>query len=215
MGKKQREKKERKLAELEIRRKEFKNRSSDIDVTKILKSVAFYIYFICFVAIVAYPLFFQKYIPHGKYAILDTSLGEIKIELYRDKAPKTVDNFVDLARSGFYKNMIWHRVVKDFVIQTGDPTGTGTGGAGRQIDDEITDLDFISGTVGMANAGENTNDSQFFITTVDVQETLNGKYTSFARVVEGMDVATRISQVEIGEDEKPLSDVLLNDVEIR
>lgn len=215
MGKKQREKKERKLAEMEIRRNELKSHSTDIEILKIFKSVAFYIYLICFLAIAAYPFIYQKYIPHGKYAVLNTSMGEIKIELYRDKAPKTVDNFVDLAKNDFYKNMIWHRVVKNFVIQTGDPTGTGTGGAGRQIDDEISDLAFIEGTVGMANAGENTNDSQFFITTTDVQETLNGKYTSFARVIEGMDIVKKISEVEVGEDEKPLADVLLNDVKIK
>lgn len=215
MGKNQRERKERKIAELKEKKAELEKNSVEVSIGKIFKSVAFYVYLICIIAVAFYPFFYDKYVPHGKYAVLDTSEGEIKIQLYHDKAPKTVDNFIDLAKSGFYNNLIWHRVVKDFVIQTGDPTGTGTGGAGRQIDDEISDLSFVAGTVGMANAGENTNDSQFFITTADVQDSLDGKYTSFARVISGMDVVEKIAAVPTNDDEKPISDVLLNDVKIK
>jgi len=120
-----------------------------------------------------------------------------------------------LANQEFYKNMLWHRVVKEFVIQTGDPTGTGTGGAGRQIDDEISDLNFVAGIIGMANSGANTNDSQFFITTQDAQESLNGKYTSFGVVVEGMDVVQKIAAKPVDEKEKPIEPVYLTGVTIK
>jgi len=106
-------------------------------------------------------------------------------------------------------------VVKGFVIQSGDPTGTGTGGAGRQIDDEISDLNFTAGIVGMANSGPNTNDSQFFITTADAREYLNGKYTSFGQVVSGLDVAKKIAEVQVDENEKPISSVYLKQVIIK
>jgi len=215
MGKKQRERKEKKLQKEIERREEIKSKANYFDIGKFFRSPAVYIYAFCFIAIIAYPFIYQKYIPHGKYAILETSEGNIKIELRRDKAPHTVDNFTDLARSGFYKNMLWHRVVKGFVIQTGDPTGTGTGGAGRQIDDEISDLNFTAGVVGMANSGPNTNDSQFFITTADAGKDLNGKYTSFAQVVEGMDVVKKIAEVEVDENEKPIVPVYLRQVKIK
>ncbi len=189
-----------------------KAKANFFDPKKFFLSPIFIIFVICIVALIAYPFVSQKYFPQGKYAILETSEGNIKIELRADKAPKTVANFVSLAKSGFYKNMIWHRVVKGFVIQTGDPTGTGTGGAGRQVNDEISDLNFTAGIVGMANAGANTNDSQFFITTVDGQTSLNGKYTSFGQVVEGMDVVKKIEATPTDSNEKPLSPVYLKSV---
>ena len=215
MGKKQREKKKRKLQALLEKQKELESKTSVFDIKKIFYKPAIYIYIICLLAIASYPFVYQKFIPHGKYAILQTSVGEIKIELRPDKAPKTVANFLELSRSDFYKNMIWHRVVKGFVIQTGDPTGTGTGGAGRQVDDEISDLNFSAGVVGMANAGANTNDSQFFITAADAGESLNGKYTSFGVVVSGMDVVQKINSVEVDDKEKPKEPVHLNDVVIK
>ncbi len=178
-------------------------------------SPIFIVFTVCIVALIAYPFVYAKYIPHGKYAILETSEGNIKIELRADKAPKTVANFVGLAKDGFYQNMIWHRVVKGFVIQTGDPTGTGTGGAGHQVDDEISDLNFTAGIVGVANAGANTNDSQFFITTADAQESLNGKYTSFGQVVEGMDVVKKIEAHEVNDKEVPNVSVDLKNVIIK
>lgn len=215
MGKKQRERKERKLEELAAQKKELEANSKVFEPKKFFLSAIFIVFAICFIAVVAYPFVYAKYIPHGKFAILETSEGNIKIELRADKAPKTVNNFVDLARSGFYHDMLWHRVVKQFVIQTGDPTGTGTGGAGRQIDDEISDLNFVAGIVGMANSGANTNDSQFFITTADAQESLNGKYTSFAQVVEGMDVVEKIATVQVDKDEKPVTPVYLNNIIVK
>ncbi len=215
MGKKQRERKERKLEELALQKEELKANSKVFEPKKFFLSPLFIVSAICFVALVAYPFVYAKYIPHGKFAILETSEGNIKIELRKDKAPKTVANFIDLAKTNFYKDMTWHRVVKGFVIQTGDPTGAGTGGAGRQVDDEISDLNFTAGVVGVANSGPNTNDSQFFITTADAQESLNGKYTSFGQVVEGMDVATKIESVPTNEKEVPETPVYLKNVIIK
>jgi len=215
MGRKQRQKKERKLQKLAEREDEIKSRSNIFDPRRFFMSPIFIVLTVCILALIAYPFVYAKYIPHGKYAILETSEGNIKIELRADKAPKTVANFLDLARSGFYHNMIWHRVVKGFVIQTGDPTGTGTGGAGHQIDDEISDLNFTAGIVGMANSGPNTNDSQFFITTANAQSSLDGKYTSFGQVVEGMDVVKKIEETPIDSNEKPISPVYLNNVVVK
>jgi len=215
MGRKQRERKEKKLEELAARREEIKSNASFFEPKKFFTSSMFIVFAICAVAIMIYPFIYQKYIPHGQYAILETSEGNIKIKLRPDKAPKTVANFLDLARSGFYKDFIWHRVVKGFVIQTGDPTGTGTGGAGRQFDDEISDLNFTAGIVGMANSGPNTNDSQFFITTADAQQSLNGKYTSFGQVVEGMDTVAKIESVQVNDKEAPISSVYLKNIIIK
>jgi len=215
MGRKQRERKEKKLEELAAKREEIKAKSNFFDARRFFMSPIFIVISICVLALIAYPFVYAKYIPHGKYAILETSEGNIKIELRADKAPKTVANFTGLAKSNFYHDMIWHRVVKGFVIQTGDPTGTGTGGAGHQVDDEISDLNFTAGVIGMANSGANTNDSQFFITTADAQESLNGKYTSFGQVVEGMDVVKKIEAHEVNEKEVPTVSVYLKDVLIK
>jgi cyclophilin family peptidyl-prolyl cis-trans isomerase len=215
MGKKQREKKERKLQILAQKRSEIKAKGNFFDAKKFFLSPLFIVSALCFSALVAYPFVNTKYLKHGQYAILETSEGNIKIDLRADKAPKTVDNFVDLVNSDFYKDMLWHRIVKGFVIQTGDPTGTGTGGAGRQVDDEISDLNFVEGVVGMANSGENTNDSQFFITTANAETSLNGKYTSFAVVVEGMDVVKKIESYETDSNEKPISSVYLKSIIIK
>ncbi|MCX6812061.1 MAG: peptidylprolyl isomerase [Candidatus Berkelbacteria bacterium] len=215
MGKKQRERKIRKLEKISANREEIKLKAEFFDVGKFFRSAKFWIFTVCALALIIYPIAYAKYIPHGHYAILETSMGEIKLELRPDKAPKTVANFVDLAKSGFYKNMIWHRVVKGFVIQTGDPLGTGKGGAGRKIPDEISDLNFAAGTVGMANSGSGTDDSQFFITSADAQQDLNGKYTSFATVVSGMNIVSAISQVPVDSNDKPTSAVYLESVTIK
>ena len=215
MGRKQREKKQKKLEEIATQREEIKSRAKFFDPTKFFRSPIFIVSAICVLALIAYPFVYQKYLPHGKYVVLETSMGDIKLEMRPDKAPKTVANFLGLARSGFYHNMIWHRVVKGFVIQTGDPTGTGTGGAGHQVNDEISDLNFTAGVVGMANSGANTDDSQFFIDTVDDQSSLNGKYTSFAQVVSGMDVVKKIEAVPVDSNDKPTSSVYLKDVIVK
>ena len=129
-------------------------------------------------------------------ATLHTNQGAIELELFDDAAPKTVENFRKLATDGFYDGVIFHRVIPDFMIQGGDPTGTGTGGPGYSFEDEFNDHPVARGALAMANAGPNTNGSQFFIVTADACPWLDGKHTVFGRVTEGMDVVDRISQVE-------------------
>jgi peptidylprolyl isomerase len=151
-------------------------------------------------------------------AVLKTSYGDITIDLFESETPTTVNNFVFLAQDGFYSNMIFHRVIKDFIIQTGDPKGTGIGGPGYYIADEITDRKFAPYMVGMANAGTNTNGSQFFITAKNISQTningLNGKYTIFGEVVSGFSVVDAINSVQTNSSDKPISDVKLLSVEI-
>jgi cyclophilin family peptidyl-prolyl cis-trans isomerase len=134
--------------------------------------------------------------PSKRYlARLKTSKGDITVELFADKAPRTVNNFVFLAREGFYDNTTFHRVIKDFMIQGGDPTGTGRGGPGYRFEDEFhPDLKHDGpGVLSMANAGPNTNGSQFFITRVPTPW-LDGKHSVFGRVIEGMDVVLAIPE---------------------
>ena len=127
---------------------------------------------------------------------LETSMGDIEVILFDDLTPKTAQNFLDLTKKGFYKNMIWHRIVKGFVIQTGDPQGNGRGGPGYYFDNEIVpELRHKQpGVVAMANAGPNTNGSQFYIT-VGPQPSLDGSYSIFGQVVAGMDVVRAINGV--------------------
>ncbi len=134
--------------------------------------------------------------PKKKYfATIETDRGTIEIELFPQHAPKTVNNFVFLAKEGFYDGVSFHRVISDFVIQGGDPTGTGRGGPGYNFEDETRNNPLIheTGVLSMANAGPNTNGSQFFITH-SPQPHLNGKHTVFGKVVEGMDVVNSIRQ---------------------
>ena len=154
------------------------------------------------------------------YATIKTSLGDIKIQLFADKAPKTVANFVGLAegtKTGkpLYAGTIFHRVIKDFMIQGGDPLGTGTGGPGYQFEDEIDpSLTFDApGILAMANSGPNTNGSQFFITTVPTTW-LNGKHTIFGRVSMGMDVVTKIENTPVGGNDKPVTPVTIQSISI-
>jgi len=128
-------------------------------------------------------------------ASLETNRGEIEIELYPQYAPKTVNNFIFLAREGFYDGVVFHRVISNFVIQGGDPTGTGMGGPGYQFEDELlgNPLKHETGVISMANAGANTNGSQFFITH-SPQPHLNGKHTVFGKVVAGQEVINTIRQ---------------------
>src|SRR3954467_202597 len=129
-------------------------------------------------------------------ATLHTNHGAIGIELFDDDAPKTVDNFLKLSRDGFYNGVVFHRVIPDFMIQGGDPTGTGTGGPGYQFEDEFNDHKVERGALAMANAGPNTNGSQFFIVTTEAAPWLDGKHTVFGRVTDGMDVVDTISAAE-------------------
>jgi cyclophilin family peptidyl-prolyl cis-trans isomerase len=143
---------------------------------------------------------------------MQTNKGAIEIELFDDDAPKTVENFTKLARDGFYDGVIFHRIIPDFMIQGGDPTGTGSGGPGYQFEDEFNDQKVVRGALAMANAGPNTNGSQFFIVTAEACPWLDGKHTVFGRVSSGMDVVDAIEQVETGPGDRPTDDVRIESV---
>jgi cyclophilin family peptidyl-prolyl cis-trans isomerase len=147
-------------------------------------------------------------------ATLHTNHGAIAVELFDDDAPKTVENFTKLARDGFYNGVIFHRVIPDFMIQGGDPTGTGRGGPGYTFEDEFNDHKVEKGALAMANAGPNTNGSQFFIVTADACPWLDGKHTVFGRVTDGMDVVDAIQNVQTGAADKPREDVVIERVEL-
>jgi len=147
-------------------------------------------------------------------AVIETTLGSIEFELLDDAAPKTVENFVTLANKGFYSNVIFHRVVPGFVIQGGDPTGTGTGGPGYKFDDEPVTMGYARGTVAMANAGPNTNGSQFFICLADLPQ-LPPNYTIFGQVVAGLNVVDAIAAAPCGPGDRPVEPVTMTSVRIR
>ena len=145
-------------------------------------------------------------------ATMQTSQGTIEIELFDGDAPKTVDNFKKLAQDGFYDGVIFHRVIPDCMIQGGDPTGTGSGGPGYQFEDEFNDHKVERGSLAMANAGPNTNGSQFFIVTADACPWLDGKHTVFGKVTSGMDVVDTISSVETGPGDKPREEIRIESI---
>ncbi|MFL6067566.1 MAG: peptidylprolyl isomerase [Gaiellaceae bacterium] len=147
-------------------------------------------------------------------ATLHTSKGAIAVELFDDDAPKTVENFKKLARDGFYDGVIFHRVIPDFMIQGGDPTGTGSGGPGYKFEDEFNEHKVERGALAMANSGPNTNGSQFFIVTADSAPWLDGKHTVFGRVTDGMDAVDAIAEVERDSRDKPRDDVTIERVEL-
>ena len=146
-------------------------------------------------------------------ATLHTNHGAIAIELFDDDAPKTVENFLKLARDGFYDGVVFHRVIRDFMIQGGDPTGTGSGGPGYQFADEPNDRKVVRGALAMANAGPNTNGSQFFIVTTEAASWLDGKHTVFGEVTGGMDVVDAISALETDARDRPRDDVIIERVD--
>ena len=147
-------------------------------------------------------------------ATLNTSRGPIAVELFDDDAPKTVENFKTLAGKGFYEGVIFHRVIPDFMIQGGDPTGTGSGGPGYTFEDEFNDRKVVRGALAMANAGPNTNGSQFFIVTADACPWLDGKHTVFGQVSDGMDVVDAISGVDTDASDRPRDDIKIESVEL-
>jgi len=147
-------------------------------------------------------------------ATMLTNHGSIELELFDDAAPKTVQNFVKLAQDGFYDGVIFHRVIQDFMIQGGDPTGTGSGGPGYQFEDEFNDHKVVRGALAMANAGPNTNGSQFFIVTTGAAPWLDGKHTVFGQVTSGMDVVDAIEAVDTGPGDKPRDDVRIESVTV-
>ncbi len=147
-------------------------------------------------------------------ATLHTNHGAIELELHEADAPKTVANFKKLAGDGFYDGVIFHRVIPDFMVQGGDPTGTGTGGPGYTFEDEFNQHKVVRGALAMANAGPNTNGSQFFIVTTESAPWLDGKHTVFGRVTSGMEVVDAISDVETDARDKPREDVVIERVEL-
>ncbi|HWI51562.1 MAG TPA: peptidylprolyl isomerase [Symbiobacteriaceae bacterium] len=160
--------------------------------------------------------------PNKQYtATIKTNMGDIKVELFAKDAPKTVNNFVFLAREKFYDGVIFHRIIKDFMIQTGDPQGTGAGGPGYRFEDELpVKRSYDPGIVAMANAGKNTNGSQFFICNGPSCKNLDQmpNYTQFGKVIEGMDVVQKLSNVEVvvsgGEKSKPKTPPVIQTVVI-
>jgi cyclophilin family peptidyl-prolyl cis-trans isomerase len=147
-------------------------------------------------------------------ATMHTSEGPIELELYPEDAPKTVENFTRLAGEGFYDGLVFHRVIPDFMIQGGCPEGTGTGGPGYQFEDEPNEHRVERGALAMANAGPNTNGSQFFIVTTESAPWLDGKHTVFGKVTAGQDVADRISTVPTGAGDRPLQPITIDRVEL-
>jgi cyclophilin family peptidyl-prolyl cis-trans isomerase len=153
---------------------------------------------------------------------METSLGNIELELYSDKAPKTVENFVKLANQGLYENTKFHRVIKGFMIQGGDPytkgqdtSVYGTGGPGYKFEDESNDLPMVAGMLAMANSGPDTNGSQFFIITAPETPWLVGKHTVFGKVISGMDVVTKIENTRTGVNDLPVTPVIVTKVIVK
>ena len=147
-------------------------------------------------------------------ATIQTNHGTIELELFDDAAPKTVQNFKDLAQKGFYDGLIFHRVIRDFMIQGGCPQGTGTGGPGYTFEDEFNDHKVERGAIAMANAGPNTNGSQFFIVTAGSAPWLDGKHTVFGKVTAGMDVVDAIEGTPTGPGDRPREDAVMEKVTI-
>jgi peptidyl-prolyl cis-trans isomerase B (cyclophilin B) len=147
-------------------------------------------------------------------AVLSTSLGDITIELLKDKMPITAGNFITLAKEGFYDGLHFHRVIPDFMVQGGDPTGTGSGGPGYTFEDEFNQHKVVRGALAMANAGPNTNGSQFFIVTIDAAPWLDGKHTVFGHVTAGMDAVDAIEAVPTGDRDRPLEPPAIESIEL-
>jgi len=147
-------------------------------------------------------------------AVLHTREGDIELDLFPADAPKTVENFTKLVSEGFYDGLIFHRVIPDFMVQAGCPLGTGTGGPGYSFEDEINEHKVERGALAMANAGPNTNGSQFFIVTAEATPWLDGKHTVFGKVTGGQDVVDRISQADRDARDRPREPITIDSVEL-
>jgi cyclophilin family peptidyl-prolyl cis-trans isomerase len=147
-------------------------------------------------------------------ATMKTSQGDITIELFDAEAPKTVQNFKDLAAKGFYDGLTFHRIIKDFMIQGGCPQGTGTGGPGYTFEDEFNEHKVVRGALAMANAGPNTNGSQFFLVTTEAAPWLDGKHTVFGQVTDGMDVVDKLEALPTDGRDKPQGDAKIESVTV-
>src|SRR5215471_80992 len=147
-------------------------------------------------------------------ATLHTNAGAIVLELHDGDATKTVENFRKLAADGFYDELIFHRVIPDFMVQGGDPTGTGSGGPGYQFEDEINEHKVVRGALAMANAGPNTNGSQFFIVTAEACPWLDGAHTVFGRVTAGMDTVDEIERTPTDGADRPIDEVRIMSIAV-
>jgi cyclophilin family peptidyl-prolyl cis-trans isomerase len=147
-------------------------------------------------------------------AALRTTEGVIVLELFDKDAPDTVENFRRLAAEGFYDGLTFHRIIKDFMVQAGCPRGNGTGGPGYEFDDEINDHKLVRGSLAMANAGPDTNGSQFFIVTADETPWLDGKHTVFGKVTDGEDVLDRLNEMPTAGADRPVTPVYISSVEL-
>lgn len=154
-------------------------------------------------------------------AVIKTNFGDISVKFYAQESPITVNNFMNLAKAGFYNGIKFHRVIKDFMIQAGDPnskdddwSNDGQGGPGYQFQDEINQHKLVKGSLAMANSGPNTNGSQFFIVTASAASWLDGKHTNFGYVSDGMDVVEKIEKVKVNENDHPTEDVVINNIEL-
>ena len=164
--------------------------------------------------------FTMKY-EEDQIAVIKTNLGDIKVELFTTKAPKTVNNFLHLAQSDFYDQTKFHRIIKDFMIQAGDPLTKnenqmvyGTGGPGYTFEDEINNIKLTRGSLAMANSGPDTNGSQFFIVTAESTPWLDGKHTNFGKVIEGTDVVDKIEALETNERDYPAEEVVVESIDL-
>src|SRR6266498_5143162 len=147
-------------------------------------------------------------------AVMKTTEGEITLELFDEDAPKTVSNFKQLGGQGFYDVLVFHRIIPDFMIQGGCPEGTGMGGPGYTFEDEINEHKIVRGALAMANAGPNTNGSQFFIVTAEAAPWLDGKHTVFGRVASGMDVVDKIKGLATDHRDRPREDAKMESVAV-
>ena len=147
-------------------------------------------------------------------AVMQTNAGPITFELFDEDAPKTVENFKKLSEDGFYDGLIFHRVIREFMVQGGCPQGTGTGGPGYQFEDEFNDNKVVRGALAMANSGPNTNGSQFFIVTTDAAPWLDGKHTVFGQVTDGMDAVDSIEGTKTGSGDRPVEDQKIKRIEL-
>ena len=154
-------------------------------------------------------------------ALIKTNFGDIKVKFYGPESSLTVNNFLNLSQKGFYNKTKFHRVIKDFMIQGGDPnskdddwSNDGMGGPGYQFQDEFNSHKLVKGSLAMANSGPNTNGSQFFIVTAEATSWLDGKHTNFGYVAEGMDIVDKIEMAEVNENSHPLGDVVVESIEL-
>ncbi len=220
MGRRERLRKTRKEEVLEANKAEIEERRKRKDLfVGFWKKPVFWVYVVGFLLIGAYPFYIgyskKEVAMAADEAVMHTSMGDITFRLFESDAPKTVENYQKLSSDGFYDGLIFHRVIEKFMIQGGDPNGDGTGGPGYQFEDEINEHKMVAGSVAMANSGENTNGSQFFIVTEEAQTHLDGKHTVFGEVTEGMDVALEISRVAVDADDKPITPVYINSVDFK